>query len=295
MSDFRARSSAEILDAAVEIYRRHFAIFFTAGVVYALPMALVQYSAFSITQVASRAAGVGALPAESFALMQGTVVLAWLAMLVTTPFTDGVSIAAAERSYRGQSVDFADAVRAVFSRPLAVFLAYWARFFIVFGLFFAAALVLGIVAAVLRTAALLVVFPAIIALGIFSLVVWKRYFAVMPALLAEGKGVADAMHRSRTLADGHGARIILLVGGVFLGTFIFAALLSGFATALVSGIVGTLLYLLCVALVNQFTAIVVTLLYFDLRIRKEGYDIELLTSALGPSSGPDMNAAAASA
>jgi uncharacterized membrane protein len=117
----------------------------------------------------------------------------------------------------------------------------------------------------------------------------------MPALLAEGKGVADAMHRSRTLADGHGARIILLVGGVFLGTFIFAALLSGFATALVSGIVGTLLYLLCVALVNQFTAIVVTLLYFDLRIRKEGYDIELLTSALGPSSGPDMNAAAASA
>jgi hypothetical protein len=48
----------------------------------------------------------------------------------------------------------------------------------------------------------------------------------------------------------------------------------------VPGVLGALLYLFCVALVSQFSGIVLTLLYFDLRIRKEGYDIELLAGSL---------------
>jgi hypothetical protein len=91
------------------------------------------------------------------------------------------------------------------------------------------------------------------------------------------------MSRSRALADGNGARIVVLIGLVILISMFFGIMLGGIAAALVSGLVGALLYLFCVALVNQFAGVVLTLLYFDLRIRKEGYDIELLASSLDPT------------
>ena len=119
---------------------------------------------------------------------------------------------------------------------------------------------------------------------VMAIVVWKRYFAVIPVLMIEQVPVADTMARSRFLADGHGARIVLLVGGSMFVASVIAAFLAGIAGALVSGVVGAIIYLFCIALFNQFPSVVLTLLYFDLRIRKEGYDIELLAGSLTPVS-----------
>ena len=73
-------------------------------------------------------------------------------------------------------------------------------------------------------------------------------------------------------------------GRVLYVASILAAILGGIASALVSGVVGAVLYLFCIALFNQFPTVILTLLYFDLRIRKEGYDIELLAGSLAPVS-----------
>lgn len=287
MSDFRARSNAEILDAAFEVYRRHFTIFLAAGVVATLPMALVEYTSLSMLGGQRGAAAIAGISDASIATVQVMMLLAYVATLFITPFTEGITVTTAARAYCGEPVELADAMRTVFARPVAVLLAYWARFFLMFAVALAVAIVGGIVAAVVGMASrvagvLLAVALAAAVLGA-AVVIWKRYFAVMPVLLVEERRVGDAMSRSRALADGHGARIVVLIGLVIVISMLIGIMLGGIAAALVSGVVGALLYLFCVALVNQFAGVVLTLLYFDLRIRKEGYDIELLANSLDPA------------
>jgi len=287
MSDLRARSNAELLDAAFEIYRRHFAIFLAVGVVAALPMALIQYSSLSLIGGQRGVMTVPDVAGGSFAMLQVMLLVAYVVTLFITPFTEGITVTTAARAYRGEAVELGDATRAVFARPLAVLLAYWARFFLIMGAMMAigivGSIVVGILLAIFRPIGILLAIPLVIGVFAVAIVIWKRYFAVLPVLLVEEKRVADSMSRSRALADGNGARIVVLIGLVILISMFFGIMLGGIAAALVSGLVGALLYLFCVALVNQFAGVVLTLLYFDLRIRKEGYDIELLASSLDPT------------
>jgi hypothetical protein len=287
MSDLRARSNAELLDAAFEIYRRHFAIFLAVGVVAALPMALVQYTSLSLLGGKRGAMTIPDVSGGSFVMLQVMMLVAYVVTLFITPFTEGITVTTAARAYRGESVELGDATRAVFSRPVAVLLAYWARFFLIMAAMMAigivGSIVVGIVFAVFRPLGILLAIPLVIGMFVAAVVIWKRYFAVLPVLLVEEKRVADSMSRSRALADGNGARIVVLIGLVILISMFFGIMLGGIAAALISGVVGALLYLFCVALVNQFAGVVLTLLYFDLRIRKEGYDIELLASSLDPT------------
>lgn len=287
MSDLRARSNAELLDAAFEIYRRHFAIFLAVGVVAALPMALIQYSSLSLIGGQHSVMTVPDVAGGSFAMLQVMMLVAYVVTLFITPFTEGITVTTAARAYRGEAVELGDATRAVFARPLAVLLAYWARFFLIMAAMMAigvvGSIVVGILLAIFRPIGILLAIPLVIGMFAVAIVLWKRYFAVLPVLLVEEKRVADSMSRSRALADGNGARIVVLIGLVILISMFFGIMLGGIAAALVSGLVGALLYLFCVALVNQFAGVVLTLLYFDLRIRKEGYDIELLASSLDPT------------
>ena len=287
MSDLRARSNAELLDAAFEIYRRHFAIFLAVGVVAALPMALIQYSSLSLIGGQRGVMTVPDVAGGSFAMLQVMLLVAYVVTLFITPFTEGITVTTAARAYRGEAVELGDATRAVFARPLAVLLAYWARFFLIMGAMMAigivGSIVVGILLAIFRPIGILLAIPLVIGVFAVAIVIWKRYFAVLPVLLVEEKRVADSMSRSRALADGNGARIVVLIGLVILISMFFGIMLGGIAAALVSGLVGALLYLFCVALVNQFAGVVLTLLYFDLRVRKEGYDIELLASSLDPT------------
>ena len=287
MSYLRARSNAELLDAAFEIYRRHFAIFLAVGVVAALPMALIQYSSLSLIGGQHGVMTVPDVAGGSFAMLQVMMLVAYVVTLFITPFTEGITVTTAARAYRGEPVELGDATRAVFARPLAVLLAYWARFFLIMGAMMAigivGSIVVGILLAIFRPIGILLAIPLVIGMFAVAIVIWKRYFAVLPVLLVEEKRVADSMSRSRALADGNGARIVVLIGLVILISMFFGIMLGGIAAALVSGLVGALLYLFCVALVNQFAGVVLTLLYFDLRVRKEGYDIELLASSLDPT------------
>jgi hypothetical protein len=141
---------------------------------------------------------------------------------------------------------------------------------------------------------LICVFIVTIPVGIWLLVAWSL---ALPALLAEGVRGFGALSRSRALVKGRWWRT-------------FATLLLAFILLLVvQGIVSTLLALLvvtnlgdsgfAVTLLNQvvtaigtvlttpFFAAVVVVLYFDLRVRKEGFDLALLAQGIGASAPGD--------
>jgi hypothetical protein len=108
-----------------------------------------------------------------------------------------------------------------------------------------------------------------------------RYVALPAVIMHETLGARAAMRRARELARGSMRRIIallLLVAVLFLivsfGTLgVFMALLrSPVLASVLANIVNVPLYALAGA--------IVTVLYFDLRIRGEGLDIEMLAAEL---------------
>ncbi|MGQ0766418.1 MAG: YciC family protein [Gemmatimonadota bacterium] len=110
-----------------------------------------------------------------------------------------------------------------------------------------------------------------------------------PAMVLEGQQSAiDAMRRSWSLTLGHKGRIfgalivafvLVLLPALALGTLVaMTTALTGSATA--GLLVALLLQAVLSVLIYPFIYVVATLLYYDLRVRKEGYDLEMLESAL---------------
>ncbi|HEY7896848.1 MAG TPA: hypothetical protein VIC03_00395 [Gemmatimonadaceae bacterium] len=246
MSDFRPRSSSEILDAAFEIYRRHFAVFVAINIFAAIPVAISSY----IGQTAALLQQPDGLVTSSLVRLAGAFI---------TPFTEGAMTCAASAAYLGMPVDFEKSVRTAFSRPGRLFVAMFTKWILlVFGL-------------------ILFIVP-----GLF---VFKRYFALPMTVLFEDNKVGDAISRSRELSSDNGARIFGLVGGVFVFTLLVTVVLTQTIASLSHAVAVTaVITLLVAAAISPFSTIVVTLLYYDIRIRKEGYDIELMTQALNANS-----------
>jgi hypothetical protein len=141
----------------------------------------------------------------------------------------------------------------------------------------------------------------IITLGFFACVLPAIYFGLIYSMtsqtvIVENLAGMDALQRSKRLTDGH-------LGRVF-GLLFLVGLLAGGASGVIGGVLGTALpyqeiiqthgtfptvrisshtnYAISVtvttlvqAFFQAYTAICTTLLYFDLRNRKEAFDLEL--------------------
>lgn len=106
-----------------------------------------------------------------------------------------------------------------------------------------------------------------------------RFFAVKQAVLLEGADTGRALERTSKLSEGYKLHILSTIGIVFLlnialtvGVGLFSRVIpSSLVRLAISTIFGTLSY--------PLFGITETLLYYDVRIRKEGFDIEYLSTA----------------
>ncbi len=144
--------------------------------------------------------------------------------------------------------------------------------------------VLGLVLLVIGMGIVFCLFP----LWIWILVGWV---AVLPAIFVENIGLGAAMSRSWRLVRGMWWRtffIIVLIGLVYyvvtlaLGGFFYLG--QGLLSIVVSPYIALSIYEAAVILVQGLTApillIAFVLLYFDLRVRKEGIDLFQLAAQL---------------
>ncbi len=155
--------------------------------------------------------------------------------------------------------------------------------------------------------------------GILWFVPAVQLLFVLEAMLVEGLGPMGAMRRSGALVAGYGSRVfgcLLLLGGVLfvveLGLRLPLAYLvdsvlnlapgaaslygggTGGAITAQQQVVTLISTGLAHLLLIPFIVCVITVLYYDLRIRKEGFDVELMAqdlsypplSALGPFLPP---------
>jgi hypothetical protein len=113
----------------------------------------------------------------------------------------------------------------------------------------------------------------------------------VPVLLTEGLRGRAALGRSRRLIKGRwwGTLALIVLGAILTGVVnsALSALVVGLAASgesantVLGFTVGTIAATAAKALTTPFTAAYVTVLYFDLRVRHEAFDLQLLALQVG--------------
>jgi hypothetical protein len=250
----RPRSTTELIDAAVQLLRQHYMEIVTASAIFLIPAYILR---LFLPDVRS-----GQLPGGDQALLFS------LGLLITAIFSI-VSTAAVvvviSDSYLGREISIIGAVQRVINR-------FWSVF--------AAALLQSIFTFI---GFILFVIPGFLCLA------W--FFACTVVVVVEGKTARAALMRSRQLAAGSVGRIlgVLFLTAIILVTIEFIALfLVSIAGVFIhaGAALTTLGANLANLLIYPFFTVVITLLYYDLRIRKEGFDLEMMATELAPSGQP---------
>ena len=237
----RPRSPSELVDAAFQILRAHYAQFVMCSALAYLPWLLVQLVFYSDP---SQLANISPTVSVFFGLGIGLVFALMSAVLIVC----------ASQAYLGEPVDVGVAVRRALPRMPLVLLGAIVRYTMMFlGLF------------VLFVGAL---YPA------------ARYFAVTSAIVLEDKGLGGAFARSSDLSRRRKLHVIFTIGLATLIYWVLAFGVQFAAVMFGNSIVQALIGAAVTIMVYPVVAITEALLYYDTRIKSEGLDIELLTGAL---------------
>jgi hypothetical protein len=110
--------------------------------------------------------------------------------------------------------------------------------------------------------------------------VLARYFAVTAGIVIEGRGVFASLGRSATLSRGRKLHILGTSLLAFLIFFVVYFAVGIVAAMFGSAVITTVLTVAASIVAYPMFAITEMLLYYDARIRNEGYDIEMMAEGL---------------
>ncbi len=295
----------ELLDAIFSLYRRNFLLIAAISAVVQVPYAVLQFVLFQVAGFTSFASGpfgrfatpqanqtltpdqLQALQNEVASVLVATGILVLVGAFVILPLAEAATTRAVSDRYLDRETSLGASYGAAIRRlgPLIVqslillcgaIVLFAGAFFILFG--FAAGA--GGAGAIVG---------GLIDLGIvgFAIFVYVRTSLAAPAIVLEGVSGWGGLKRSWQLTRRLGWRLLgirlllLLITGIISG--VFSTLLTLAGAGLDSNgqfILGEVAGAVVAVFVSPITYIAVTLLYYDTRIRKEGFDIEMLARSL---------------
>jgi hypothetical protein len=196
----------------------------------------------------------------SNAALLGTVI-AVLASILVTPFVGGAVSRVVASSYLGEELGPGPAMRATWLRFLALLGAFLFTF-----LLKAVGLLFCLVGALVPMTFFLVTTPAVMVEELGPIQAMARSVGLVRARFWPVMGIGIV---SGLLAS--------LLGNILSTPFTFAALAVGYRWGWILAAIGGILPAL---VTTPFVAIVATLVYFDLRIRNEGFDLQMIAAEL---------------
>ena len=293
--DIRQRTVGEMLDASVKLMTRNFRTLVPFAAAIVLPFQLISTLVTasvspSLTETLTKWSEAqqdnpgGALSFPKFTSAQ----IGALSVSIVLSLLSQYLLQAGLTSFIGQlildgKVDRKNALRIAARRGPVLLLSS-----IVFGIICALIIGLSVLSIiVLKGVGVIVMIAAMLTVLWLTL----RMSVSNPPIVLETAGPVHALRRSFLLTKGNVWRAFgtLLVGGLltlFLGNAVnglISAVLSGlggdnaafeFIWAAIAGTIST-------ALTAPISAALIVLLYFDLRVRKEGFDLERLAGDLG--------------
>jgi hypothetical protein len=261
--ELRPRGIGEILDSAVSLYRARFkkltlvaaAVVVPVQVLSALVLLSAQPDRFSLNVTGTVTPQ---YDTKSVAVQLAAVIVVAIVGVLSTALIVGVSTRIVADAYIGRSSETREAVKAV--RP---------RVFALIGLSLLILLCDGIGLAFCFVG---VLFP----LTLFAV--------ALPVLILEGVGVTAALGRSIALTKAHAMHVLgLVLTAQLLAAVVNGALAAGVNLLLRTGgstaavVVGqSIANTIAGILTTPFAATAIVVLYFDLRIRGEAFDVQLL-------------------
>jgi hypothetical protein len=261
----------DLLDETFRMYRRHFLLFAGISALLSIPEAAISgYGYFTVfgALLQTRPGSMPDLAALGPALVALAVGL--VIFIVVLPFSVGAVTYAACESALGRPVTPGGMVRGILRRYFEL-LGFW--------------LLVGV---------MLYIGFCLIPLWIW---IWVGWVAVMPVMFIENASLGVAMGRSWRLVEGRWWRtflILFLIGILFivvqtaltafvaLGQFLMTLVFSSFLVLAISQAAGTIVQ----ALVNPILQIAIVLIYFDLRVRREGLDLFQLAQRVAVPPAP---------
>jgi hypothetical protein len=295
-------SVGEWLDATFTLYRRNFVLIASISAVVQIPYALLTWVLFSLTGVAafvrSPFASLGTqtiTPAQAEHLLNSylgvlvvTLGLVLVSLLVVVPLGEAATTRAVSDRYLDRTSSLLAAYRAAWSRLGALITmililigAYAGSLAVVIALVaLLGAAGAGGVGALLAILAFVALIPALI-------VIYVRTVVAVPAIVLERVSGWHGLQRSWRLISGRFwptfGRMLLLALIASIISSVIAAIFEIPGAALAPSntfVFDQVASAVAAVFVGPITYIGVTLLYYDIRIRKEGFDIEMLARSL---------------
>jgi hypothetical protein len=291
----------ELLDSAFTLYRRNVRLILAIAAVVQLPLAVFSYIAYQLTGISSATTRLRQLSAGGtitpqqlssvssslFALFGVLLGIALLQALVVQPIATAAMARAVGDIYLDQPATLGSAYRAVGRRlgaVVAVSMILFGFGVLLFGVAFG--LVAGAVYAFGSGAVALLVL--VVPVTVFLVILmYTRWLFAAPIVMLERVGARAALRRSWQLVRGSTPRVFgitLLVGLItgILGAIVGALLnlVTQVGDENLRLVLTQLASLIVAVLIQPISFIVVVLMYYDLRIRKEAFDIEMLAANL---------------
>jgi len=308
--DLRPLTLGELFDRAFVLYRRHFWLF--VGVtavpgVFALVMTLTQVALQNALVPTPDAAGAP----DPFAVLEGLATAMWLfggmmaAMViywVVYMVALGATTFAVSEIYVGRSVTIAHVYSRMRGRIGSLVVLLLLTGLRVGGVALLGVFTIGLGAGLGAVAnpvlgGLIAVLLGMVLFGV-CIFMMLRYGVSVPALVIEGLPPGESIQRSIDLTRGRIGQVFLLVLCATLVTYAALVLFQGpfFAGALFAGldttrgfwlnVVGSVAGTIGATLTAPFMIIGLALIYYDARIREEGFDLELTLAALDGAPDP---------
>jgi hypothetical protein len=304
-STLRPMSTSQVLDRTFFLYRRNFALF--AGVAAVAPaLSILLQLAFVPLGFPPQNPQANRNPAAFLGLLLVYSLCGLLVFVLGHAFASGATMHAVSKVHLGQAVSITESYKKVLSRFGTVLLIVAATFAAVFGI-----VMIGYILAVIVMAfalpgffrggggggaIALAVIAGIIAFSLFGAAVFAgiylylRFCLAVPAAMAEGLKTGSSFKRSIFLSKGSILRLFL----IYLLTWVL-----GIVFALVFAIPGQIIavmthqkaFFLALAvqylggfiggvIVGPIAPIALSLVYYDQRVRKEAFDLQLMMQSI---------------
>lgn len=274
-SRLRPLSLTEILDATFSVYRRDVGRFALIAGLVQVPLAILMALLVAVAGIRAIAspADFEEPSAELIGAVVGGTLLVVVISVLANVLMSAALVRAADDGYLGRAI----AVGQSYSDALGRL-----------GAALGTTIVVGV----------LLVLMTIVVVGIpFAIYFGVCWAFILQVVMIERLGGFGAARRSRALVRGTWWRVL----GILVVIGLMVSILSGVASLILGGIVGGLFGLagsgpdaaigsivanqIASAVVASFATplslIATTILYYDLRVRKEGFDLQLRTQALG--------------
>jgi hypothetical protein len=304
--DLRPLTLGELLDRAFTLYRRHFRLFVSLMVIpsiftmcFAIGSELLQAMARSKTS--SLAAADPATIAAYFIGGGILVLLIFVGYMVAYALTLGATTIAVSEIYAGRDATIRSAygrMRGLVGRVMWLFVLVGVR---LAGLFLAGVVVILFLsagagagiggpagAALAGLGTVLGMLAAMVGCALFAL----RYAVCVPALVLENATAGEAIRRSVALTKGGLGRAavlavfatVLAYAAMFLlqGPFLFGVVMAGpgTPTAVAFSLAGAVAGSIGNAVTGPIMIVALAVFYYDVRIRKEGLDLQMMVANL---------------